>query len=212
LSEKGGLQRFLGTGFFVGANGMLLTCSHVLDDWSVGYGVVTGNDLRKAQVLAKDSSSDVAVLWVDGYVPPTVFEFGEEAKISSNRSVCCLEYGPTVIIGNHFKFEAATRLGNVTRKRDMTGIIKRGTQEMLELSFPGLRGASGAAVVPVDRPGEVWGMVMGNTAYELHPAHVETIYDNDNKVSEETRFYLPQGLAINVRYLKAALSACTPPS
>lgn len=214
LSEKGGIQTFLGSGFFVGTEGVILTCSHVLDGWEGRYGIFRGGvapGLKTADVLVRDKASDVAVLRVDGYVPPKPLELGNENEITSNRPVCCLEYGSTVVIQRHFEFASATRLGNVTRVRDMTGLVKGGTDKMLEVSFPALRGASGAPVCPVDSPHIVWGMITGNTAHELYPAHVEIIYDEQDKLTEETRFYLPQGLAVNVRWLREAVNCCKAP-
>jgi hypothetical protein len=80
---------------------------------------------------------------------------------------------------------------------------------MLELSFPALRGASGAPVVDSHPPFEVWGVVTANTAYEIHPAQVERIVEEDGKITEETRFYLPQALAIHVSKVRKLLEVTT---
>ena len=56
-----------GSGFFVTANGYIVTNNHVVEDTTASYTVIT-NDGKKydAKVLAKDSTLDVAVLKIDG--------------------------------------------------------------------------------------------------------------------------------------------------
>ncbi|KKU91505.1 MAG: Protease Do [Candidatus Jorgensenbacteria bacterium GW2011_GWA1_48_11] len=62
LQEVGG-----GTGFFVSADGLILTNKHVVTDASAQYTVLT-NDGKKydARVLARDPVQDLAVIKIDG--------------------------------------------------------------------------------------------------------------------------------------------------
>ena len=68
---------------------------------------------------------------------------------------------------------------------------------MLELSFPALKGASGAPVLS-NGSFELLGVIKANVGYELLPAQIESIHDQSGTVMEETKFFLPQGLAVNV--------------
>ena len=78
---------------------------------------------------------------------------------------------------------------------------------MLELSFPALKGASGAPVITWKPPFRLWGILSQNVARELHPAQVEKVLDEGGNMTEETRFYLPLGLAIHVKHVRKLLEA-----
>ena len=100
--------------------------------------------------------------------------------------------------------DPASRVGNVTRRINYDP-LKEGGAGALELSFPVLRGASGAPVVTNDVNYHVIGIV----ARELTPIQVHVVLDEANQIYEETRYLLPQGIAINVLHLRAALEALT---
>lgn len=76
---------------------------------------------------------------------------------------------------------------------------------MLEVSFPALRGASGAPVFTWTPPYSMFGVLSQNYARELHPAQVERIVGDNGEMQEEQRFYLPQGLAVHVRHVRDLL-------
>ena len=75
---------------------------------------------------------------------------------------------------------------------------------MLELSFPALKGASGAPVLS-NASFELLGVVKANVSYELLPAQIESIQDEAGVVTEETKFFLPQALAVNVTIVREFL-------
>ena len=77
---------------------------------------------------------------------------------------------------------------------------------MLELSFPALKGASGAPVMSGQF--ELWGVIIANVNHHLLPAQIETIYDDDGRVVEETQYMLPQGLAVHVNVIREFLTNC----
>jgi serine protease Do len=63
-----------GTGFFVSADGLIITNKHVVQDAEAEYTAVTNNgDKLKAKVLVKDPFQDIAILKIDGdkfnYIP-----------------------------------------------------------------------------------------------------------------------------------------------
>jgi hypothetical protein len=66
--------------------------------------------------------------------------------------------------------------------------------DMLELSFPALRGASGAPVVEIRGTALfAHGVIVANTEHHLLPAHIETVLDSKNQLLEERKYFLPQG-------------------
>jgi len=72
--------------------------------------------------------------------------------------------------------------------------------DSLDLSFPALRGASGAPVLS-ERQGAVIGMIVANVERHLLPAQVERI-EHDARLTEERRYFLPFGKAIGWPHLK----------
>lgn len=56
-----------GSGFFVTANGYIITNNHVVEDTTAEYTVITSDNTKyTAKVLAKDSTMDVAVIKIEG--------------------------------------------------------------------------------------------------------------------------------------------------
>ncbi len=201
---------FLGTGSFVGAGAgaKLLTCDHVLAQWHGSFGIAIEETQHffEASVVARDPATDLALLRVHGYAPPHSLEPLGDDVFGLNKIVLCFEYGTTIAAGAHIAFSPATRLGNVTRLRNLTDLYGAAGIEMLELSFPALKGASGAPIMDWEPPFRLWGVVKANVSYELLPAQVESIHDSSGKLEEQTKFYLPQALAINVKHVKTLLA------
>jgi len=210
LHDDGGCGPFLGTGFFAGEQKRLVTCDHVLSEWHGEYGISAHEDhprVYRATPLVRDKDVDLAVLNVEEYEPEYSFPLEEDSKIILNQLVSCFEYGTTDVAGGHINLSPASRLGNVTRVRDLRGQYRRAGHHMLELSFPALKGASGAPVILWRPPFQVWGVVTANVARELLPAQVERIYDESGQLEEEIKFHLPQALAIHVMHVRAILRA-----
>lgn len=210
LHDDGGCGPFLGTGFFVGEQKRLVTCDHVLSGWDGDYGISAHEDipcLYRATSLVRSEDMDLAVLDVEEYEPQYSFPLEDDKNIVLNQLVSCFEYGTTDVGGGHIKFSPANRLGNVTRIRDLRSQYRRAGDHMLELSFPALKGASGAPVILSRPPFQVWGVVTANVARELLPAQIERIYDEGGQIEEEIKFHLPQALAIHVMHVRAILRA-----
>ncbi|MFA6383494.1 MAG: trypsin-like peptidase domain-containing protein [Parcubacteria group bacterium] len=81
-----------GTGFFVSADGMVVTNKHVIEDTTADYTVVTNEGKEyPAKVLAKDPVNDIAIVKIEGNDFPTL-------KLGDSNS---LKIGQTTIaIGN----------------------------------------------------------------------------------------------------------------
>lgn len=199
---------FLGTGVFVDPPGILVTCDHVIDPWHGNYGVIVekANHLFLAQLMLRDSESDLALLKTYEYHPRHAVPLEQDSEITTlNSLIMCFEYGTTIIAGQKIHFAPANRLGNVTRFRNLQHLYGRAGDGMLELSFPALKGASGAPVMNWTPPFRLWGIVKGNISYELMPAQIEKVVDDKGQLSEETKFYLPQALAIHVKHVRRLL-------
>jgi len=81
-----------GTGFFVSADGMVVTNKHVVEDTTADYTVVT-NDGKEypAKVLAKDPVNDIALVKIEGNNFPTL-KLGDSTSLKIGQT--------TIAIGN----------------------------------------------------------------------------------------------------------------
>ncbi len=93
-----------GTGFFVSADGMIVTNKHVVEDTAAEYSVIM-NDARKmtAKVLARDPLQDIAILKVEGNNFNSI-PLGDSDKLKIGQSVIAIgntlgEFQNTVSIG-----------------------------------------------------------------------------------------------------------------
>lgn len=71
---------------------------------------------------------------------------------------------------------------------------------MLELSYPALKGASGAPVFREDAL-DVIGVIVANIERELMPAQVLRAVRDDGEPIEEIRYFLPNALAVSSIHL-----------
>jgi hypothetical protein len=204
LNDDGSCGLFLGTGVFVGDKAKLVTCDQVLSAWAGQYGVAIEAEKRlaKANVLVRDVKTDLALPEVLQYRPPHTLPPEEDQNLTLNNLVICFEYGTTMTAGHHISFSPASRLGNVTRFRNLSDIYGEAGDQMLELSFPAMKGASGAPIMEWTPPFKLWGIVKANVSHELLPVQVETIVDEKGQLDEQTKFYLPQALAIHVKHVR----------
>ena len=207
-ATKGGLpQEFLGTGFIAGSQRRLITAHHVVKDWEgplVAVLTPQNHPIRLSEVR-HDDDLDLAVFDFQRYAPTSWFILAEDRELHENYHVVCPEYGTTRKIGGEIEISMATRVGNITRRFDKHHFLGKAGEGALELSFPALRGASGAPVLS-SQDMKVWGMLTANVAYHLIPAQIETIVDSDTHVAEQVQFMLPQALAIHVKHLRAMLA------
>lgn len=206
---------FLGTGSIVGDGSILLTANHVITAFDGPLGIVTMADVRRPPypitLIGQDTSHDLALLRIADYRPPRplVLDFDD---FSENTTLIAFEYGTTRQKGNQILLNPATRIGHMTRRLGPADGLTALTNEAMELSFPALRGASGAPVMinevavntllGKENLGIV-GVVIANAAYHLAPVQVEEVLNADNTSYGETRFMLPQGLAVSVRHIRA---------
>lgn len=207
VDPDGNIKQFLGTGSFIGSPPVLLTAEHVIRDWPHQLAVSHMNKLNTiflATVICKDAQHDLALLKIDGYCPLTVLSI--DANLAhQNQMLVTFEYGTTRSAGNKIELSPATRMGNITRILNLTDQFNKAGEDILELSFPALRGASGAPVVSNDDNFNLQGVIIANVNYHLLPAQIESILDEKNEVLEETQFMLPQALAVNVKHVRALL-------
>ena len=187
-----------GSGFFISADGLVVTNRHVVDDDKADYTILT-NDGKKydAEVLAKDTALDVAVLKVDG----------KNFKYLQFGNSDILKPGQTVIaIGNALaEFRNSVSVGVVSGlSRSITAGDAFGKSEQLEGVIQ-----TDAAINPGNSGGpllDIKGQVIGinvavergaeNIGFALAANTVKSIVDSVQKHGEIVRPYL------GVRYVQ----------
>lgn len=93
-----------GTGFIVSKDGYIVTNKHVVDDEEAEYTVLMNNEKKyDARVIARDPSSDVAILKIDASDLPAV-ELGSSDGLKVGQSVIAIgnalgEFSNTVSVG-----------------------------------------------------------------------------------------------------------------
>ena len=139
--EGGKWGGFLGTGTFVGDPPILVTAYHVLRDHGPDFAVVLppspikwGVNAFGADMLRFDEAFDLALLAVQGYVPPNAFILADETEIANNVPVLCYEFGTTTRVASVDHLAPATRMGNVTRVIDLSEQFGPAGLQALELS------------------------------------------------------------------------------
>lgn len=115
-----------GSGFFISADGLLVTNRHVVNDKDAEYTILTDNgETYNAKVLARDTTLDIAVLKVEdkGF---TYLEFGDSDNVKPGQTV--------IAIGNALtEFQNSVSVGVVSGvSRSIIAGTTFGKSEMLE--------------------------------------------------------------------------------
>lgn len=204
---------FLGTGFFIDSDGTFLTAKHVFGDINTlerpEYSAVMLNLSANEAIPKKISGQkfseqfDIALGHVEGVGEIQPLNLASK-NAPMNRDVLTTEFSGTRSeqIADETRaliFMPYFRKGHVICYYESTFPESIPTQCM-DLSFPALKGASGAPVI-VETDGCVIGMVVGNMERELLPAQLEKVTDEDGKYTQEIRYFLPTGKAISWTHL-----------
>jgi len=199
-------QHFLGTGCFIKDIPILATADHVIRDWAGQLAIATFPKIAlfPAFLVERNSEADLALLEVPDYPKEMGLLLAQDSEIAQNQQVNCFEYGTTRRQGKMTILAPATRLGNVTRILNLEEQYGLAGRDALELSFPALKGSSGAPVVS-NSTFNIWGIVIANVSYHLLPAQIESVLDEEKRIIEETKFLLPQGIAVHVKHLREML-------
>jgi serine protease Do len=106
------IQRGIGSGFVVSADGYVLTNAHVVDGADEVYVTLTDKREFKAKVLGADARADVAVLKIDGGKLPYL-TIGDPNKSRVGEWV--------IAIGSPFNLESTVTSGIISAKARDTG-------------------------------------------------------------------------------------------
>ncbi len=110
--EEQQVQRGVGSGFIISADGYVLTNAHVVDGADEVYVTLTDKREFKAKVLGADARTDVAMLKIDGASLPRL-AMGDSSKIRVGEWV--------IAIGSPFNLENTVTAGIISAKSRDTG-------------------------------------------------------------------------------------------
>lgn len=205
---------FLGTGFFIDDSGLFFTAKHVCKGVEGQYNAVmldssADKPATPCQIsnLRFSEEFDIALGEVKGIRDITPLAIATE-NAPMNFDVLTAEFSGTYSQQIEYErkaliFDPYFRKGQVLRyyRSTFPETVPTGC---LELSFPALKGASGAPVI-VENTGSVIGMIVGNIERELLPAQIERV-TNGQKYVEEVKYVLPTARAISWKHLNDLLS------
>jgi len=222
MKARGGvtISETLGTGFYTRLSGELyvITAKHVfadnplIDDEHYVYAFMSGGKVNVWNVegFHYSQNSDVAFFKSTPNEDAVIIPFSENNP-PLNRDVFCYEYSQTRIEakatgGVHVALEPFAHKGNIMRYHDLD-YPSYVNAPCFVVSFPAMRGASGAPVICYTDSKDFYvaGMIVANMGRHLMPAQVERITDQKGN-TEEMSFYLPLGMAIQSSVVRKALS------
>lgn len=219
LDSKGGISKFLGTGFFVarGEIPVVVSAKHLftrnpLQD-KEKYGFVCFGEGKKvvAQVcgLKLCQNFDIAVFHSDLLLPDLKASKLARGMSPQNAEIFTLEYSSsrpnTTEDGEQsISFNTFTHRGNIRRYYICEDLDKIPTPSF-DASFPALLGVSGAPVIrAIDHA--VVGMVVRSQESDLPPTQIIKT-DDENGHKEERRYFLPTAQALTSDVIIAFLQS-----
>ncbi len=148
LGDGPRVERSLGSGFIIDANGLVVTNDHVIDEADEVEVVLQDGTVLPAEIIGRDPATDLAVLRVDAGAPLPFVSFGDSDTLRVGEWV--------VAIGNPFGFGGSLTAGVVSAQgRDIGGRYDNYLQSDVAIN----QGNSGGPLFNMD--GEVIGV---NTA------------------------------------------------
>ena len=214
-SPDANLEQF-GTGSIIGDGSILLTANHVVDrpgqlfittmpnhDLEIELDQQDPDGLWPIQVAELDRRHDLALLRINGYQADNPLTPWFDFPLHENWTVSTYEYSTTREEEGRIRLSPAARQGHITRMLTVDKLGSAGDKAALEVSFPAVRGSSGAPLLYEYRGYHIIGVLVSNMEYHLLPARVEVSLNAANTLLGEVKYFLPQGIAVNIRHLQS---------
>jgi hypothetical protein len=220
LGAQDQVHELLGTAFLVGEE-LFMSAKHVFsvippDGQEIVLVSTASGKARvySAEVIYQDALHDIAVARVGGWPANEPFSIYPTDELLMNSNVLTVDYSPTrsgVRLPDgrsSMQISANWQKGNVVREY-VPDFGYEHSPSCIDLSYPALKGASGAPVVD-EQSGYVVGMIVGNIERQLMPAQIERTERLDGTRDEIIRYFLPSAQALRASHLRDALSSVGP--
>jgi len=210
---------FLGTGFLIDRRGTFLTAKHVFTEAGrpdgAGCHAVIGAGWSPTPYPMSEirlcREFDVAVGRMEPIEEMVTLELADgDAPMSAD--ILTVEYSQTrpVLMPDGritIEFRRYFHKGHVLSYYEEEPCLGKHTR-LLDLSFPALKGASGAPIIawPLGFPLKVVGLIIGNVSRELVPAQLERVVER-GQVIEEIKYVVPIGLALSWYHIRGFLQS-----
>jgi serine protease Do len=148
--ENGTRRREIGagTGFFVAADGLIVTNKHVVLDEDAEYAVITNDGERHAaNVLARDPSNDLAILKIEGESFPFIALADEAPKVG--QSVIAVGYALGQF-SNSVSAGIVSGLSRSIRASDGSGLNAEDLYDVIQTDAAINPGNSGGPLLDID--------------------------------------------------------------
>src|SRR5688572_3785073 len=132
------MQRGLGSGVIVTADGYILTNHHVIDDAAKINVELSDRRVLEAKLIGQDPPSDLAVIKIEGSNLPVV-PIGDSSAMRVGDLV--------LAVGNPLGVGQTVTMGIVSAKGRATGLGNGGYEDFLQTDAPINQGNSGGALV-----------------------------------------------------------------
>ena len=197
-------SRFLGSGFFFQHRGVVFgaTADHCVEGYEGQFQLISGSGINNVEIAARSQAYDLCLFTSKLSCNSISMVLSSALNKPGNIQLLVFEFSTTEVVNSQFRLNPATRTGNCVRVFSDTRMFGSAGENMLELSFPALKGASGSAVVEILHSQLiVHGVVVANVERHLLPAQIETVLDEKNEILEERKYFLPQAAAVNSVHL-----------
>jgi hypothetical protein len=206
----------LGTAFLVG-KGLFMSARHVLgvlpdSGQELAAILVEGTQVRgyALQTIYQDLVHDIAIAYAAQWPDMQSLAIASTDNLTMNINVLTVEYSATksgLALSDGRTAMSITpsfHKGYIVRVYD-SEFGHSGSTKCMDLSYPALKGASGAPVIE-ESSGNILGMIVGNIEQQLMPAQIERTIRTDGTRDEVVRYFMPSAQAIHASHLRSALS------
>ena len=193
------LLRFVGVSYFLRANGLIATCGHIFD--ALGNDeVLVAQDLitqrkGKVSVVRRHPKYDFAVCYFHNRGNPKVLEhyYGE-----SPLGLDVQAFGFTTDGASGKDLKIIPRLFKGSVVGHSLEPAQLGSRSKLELSFPALKGFSGAPLFSIEGSLKLAGMIYGNHESTIEQYSYTQVRSDGERLTERVHKLVELGLAHTV--------------
>ncbi len=190
------LLRFAGAAYFLRPNGLIATCGHVVDALAAGE-VLVGQDLvtgtkGQVSVVRRHPKYDFAVCYFHNRGSPKILKHYYDS-VPLGLDVQAFGFTSDGASGKDLKIIPRLFKGSVVGHSSEPS--QAGARSKLELSFPALKGFSGAPLFSTEGGLQLAGMIYGNHESTIEQYAYTEVRSDSEHMTERVHKLVELGLA-----------------